>query len=103
MNTDNFKKRYKELFFNENDSPVVFKAENGEEIKFKKLGFIPYRSKEVDFYYVLTPLNPNEDEKGMLIVCNSRFDENGQIALSLEHDERICDAVLKEYEEIFLK
>ena len=87
----------KKLFMIGEDKPIVFENESGVSKSFKKRGVVPSVNYPFNFYYVLTPIEPKAGEEDVLIVCNSKIDDTGEIVLFIEKDEKVCEEILERY------
>lgn len=86
------------LFDEENNDPVVFFNEKGEEIAFEQIAVIPQKEK---VYAILKPVQPLEgmgEDEGL--VFSVETNESGEEYLALTTDMAIIDAVFEVYDQL---
>ncbi len=86
----------------DNDENVTLYNEDGEPTEFEQLAIIPHSVKgEERLYAILKPVVPPEgfDEMSVL-VFRVEEDEDGEVAIIIETDDEIGEAVFAEFERL---
>lgn len=93
------KNKSKNLMQNDNEDIVTLLSANGEEVKFVEIAGIAYRGR---FYAILQPVELLEgmgDDEALVFEVSRAA--NGTDSFNIVLDDRIVDAVFKEYNKLY--